>query len=301
MSLLDFASGFDDGARQAERALRLSNALLSAFPEKRQKLPILGVGLMIAPIREMVGTLNVVVAVDVRLQPEIEPTQTTYLSQLEGVFDAIAGLMGGQPEWLSSIRAFGMFEPELHLQPADRVQATLGGSAGCSLSWAGGSGFAMAGHVAPSTGATVNQRGAHIGTVAWANNPTGRGTSVEADFSVIKMSAGTNFNSPYSTYSHGRPYDPVAVVKPSGTSFPSALIIGMFHAMALLSHNSTLGDTYMTGGQISSAGDSGAPVINNSNELVGHVIGASPGIATLVQDLSYQINTASSALHNLRI
>jgi hypothetical protein len=301
MSIFEFAAGFEDGAAQADRALWLTTAILGAESELRQKTSILGAGLMISPIREMLSSLNVVVAVDVEREPGIQPTQTIYLSELDNVFRMISGLMGGAPDWLKRVRAFGMFEPELHLQPADRVQATLGGSAGCSLSWTGGHGFAMAGHVAPSVGAAVNQHGSQIGIVAWANNPTGRGASVEADFSVVEINSGVQFNSLYSSYSHGRPYDPVAVVKPTGTPFPSSIIIGMFSAMALPSHNSTLGDTYMTGGQISSAGDSGAPVINNSSGLVGHVIGASSGVTTLVQDLSYQIMAATSALPNLRI
>jgi hypothetical protein len=301
MSIFDFAAGFEDGAAQADRALWLTAAILGASSELKQKPSILGAGLMISPIREMLSSLNVVVAMDVRLEPGIQPTQTTYLSELDNTFGMFAGVMGGAPDWLKQVRAFGMFEPELHLQPADRVQATLGGSAGCSLAWTGGSGFAMAGHVAPSAGAAVNQHSSQVGTVAWANNPTGRGTSVEADFSVIEIIPGVHFSSPYSTYSHGRPYDPIAVVKPSGTPFPSSIIVGMFPAMALPSHNSTLGDIYMTGGQISSAGDSGTPVINNSGGLIGHVIGASSGITTLVQDLSYQIKTANSVFPNLRI
>jgi hypothetical protein len=301
MGIFEFSAGFDDGHGQAERALQLNNALLSASPEHLEKSAILGVGLLVAPGPEMLSTLNVAVAVDARREPAIRPAQTVFLARLESLFNFVTGLLGHEPGWLRNVQAFGIFEAELHLQPADRVQATLGGSAGCSLSWSGGTGFALAGHVAPTVGAVVSQRGNPVGTVVWANNPTGHGASAEADFAVAELLPKAAFHSPYSTRVKGRPYDSVQLVKANGPPFPSSRLMGMFVSMALPAHNSTLGDTYATLAQISSAGDSGAPVILSSGELLGHVIGASPGITTFIQDLSYQIGAASAALNNLGV
>jgi hypothetical protein len=301
MGIFEFSSGFDDGPGQAERALRLSHALLSASPELLENSPILGVGLMVAPVGEMLRTLHVVVAVDSDREPAIAPAQTVFLTQLESAFGVVFDLFETAPNWLREVRAFGLAEPEFHLHPGDRVQASLGGSVGCSLSWTGGVGFALAGHVAPTVGSVVYQRGNPVGTVVWANNPTGHGVSVEADFSVAEFQPGTLFNSPYSAYGQGRPYDTVQLVRANGPPFRSARLMGMCVSMALPACNSTLGDTYMTLGQFSSGGDSGAPVIGPSGQLIGHVIGASPGITTFIQDLSFQIGAASAALGNLGV
>lgn len=301
MSIFDFAAGFENGVEQAERAVRLSNAVLSTWAEFREESPLLGVGLMVSPVNEMLQSLSVVIAIDVNREPLIGPTQFRYLYELEMSASIVRRSFLKNLSWLKEVRAFGIFEPELHLSPADRVQASLGGSAGASLSWLGGSGFAMAGHVAPNIGAQVSQNGNTVGTVIWANNPTGHGTSVEADFSVVELQPGTTFSSPYTSYHQGRPYDDIQIAKPSGQPFPSSRIMGMFVSMALPTHNSTLGDTYMTRGQISSAGDSGAPAISRTGDLIGHVIGASPNITTFVQDLDYQLRAASVTLPNLGI
>jgi hypothetical protein len=37
----------------------------------------------------------------------------------------------------------------------------------------------------------------------------------------------------------------------------------------------------------------------NSGEVIGHVIGASPGITTIVQDLDFQLGEAKAALPGL--
>ncbi|WP_247424213.1 hypothetical protein [Ralstonia pseudosolanacearum] len=301
MSVFEFSRGFDDAEEQVSRSLLLTEKLFQKSPEVSQKLPVLAAGLIIPPAREMLSSLSVVVAIDVLRQPDILPGQFIYLGELREMYASISSLWDRAPEWLGRVRALGIFEPELHLQTGDRAQASLGGSTGCSLNWAGGSGFAMAGHVAPTVGAPVNCGGSQIGQVVWANNPTGHGTSIEADFSVVSIGANSSFSCPYSTCSHARPYDHISVVRQGGRPFQQSIVIGMFAAMALPSHNSTIGDVYITARQISSPGDSGAAVIKSNGEIVGHVIGAIPGCATLVQDVSYQINEASSFLGNLKI
>jgi hypothetical protein len=301
MSIFEFASGFEDGVNQAERTIQLSNALMDIPPEERQKSSVLGAGLTIVmTAREMLQSLNITISVDVKRQEGIGPGQIVNLPELDNLYGFVQESMRSSPEWLRRVKVAGMFEPELHLQPGDRVQGTLGGSAGCSLSWDNGNGFAMAGHVAPIVGQTITQYGANVGTVVWANNPTGRGTSIEADFCVVELSQNIHFNGTQNRYSHGRPYDLIAVAN-QNSNRPRSMIIGMFPEMALPSHNSRLGDIYLTGSVISSAGDSGAPAINPNGEVYGHIIGAVPGMSSLVQDLTYQINFAAAVLPGLRM
>ena len=300
MGIYEFATGFDDGSNQAARTLQLSNALLTISQEQRQKFPVLGAGLMISRIKEMLRTLNISIAVDVLQQEGIAPGQEILLAEMDELYSFISTLVGDASDWLKRVRVIGIFEPEMHLQPGDKVQGMLGGSIGCQLSWANGAGFATAGHVAPTVGLTINHYGTPIGSVVWANNPTGQTLVPQADLSVVQLNSSTQLNATCNGYSHGRPYDQISLAQTARHSSPS-MIVGMFPAMALPSHNSMLGDIYMTASQISFAGDSGAPTVNPSNEIYGHVIGAITGMSTLVQDLNFQIATASAGLSGLRI
>jgi hypothetical protein len=298
MGIFAFAEGFDNGETQAGRALALTANLREMSRDDPSFPLIFGFGLVTAPIREMVNNLKLVVAIDARLAP-INPAQLVPLQDMEDIYQSLAGLFPTPPDWLGEVSALGMNEIALQLAPGDRVQATLGGAVGCSLSWLGGSGFAMSGHVASVAGAAVMQQTTRVGTVRWANNPTGNGQNPAADFSIVELAPNANFQPTYSSHVQARPYDTVHLVRSGGGTLPTSMIIGMMVSMALPTHNSTVGDVYLTAGQFTISGDSGAPLINNQSEVIGHVIGASPGFTTIVQDLAYQLKSAPSSFANL--
>ncbi|MET7534717.1 hypothetical protein [Streptomyces goshikiensis] len=64
-----------------------------------------------------------------------------------------------------------------------------------------------------------------------------------------------------------------------------------------------LGPTYGDWGQvmitaypISAPGDSGAPVYNKQDELIGHIVGGNPILYSIVQDVNYQLQEAGATL-----
>jgi hypothetical protein len=71
--------------------------------------------------------------------------------------------------------------------------------------------------------------------------------------------------------------------------------MGLSGFLAMPSYGGTCGDTYFTTTQITNPGDSGGPVLLGS-DIIGHVVGASPGVTSYVQDISYQIREASNPL-----
>ena len=68
----------------------------------------------------------------------------------------------------------------------------------------------------------------------------------------------------------------------------SAIIMGQMQWLWMPSSNCTCGHVYMTTAHVTAKGDSGAPCLK-SGDLIGHVIGASKGMATYIQEIDYQL------------
>jgi hypothetical protein len=56
------------------------------------------------------------------------------------------------------------------------------------------------------------------------------------------------------------------------------------------------GEAALTTYPISAPGDSGAPVFNQANELVGVIVGGYPGVFSVIQDITYQLQEAGASL-----
>jgi hypothetical protein len=69
----------------------------------------------------------------------------------------------------------------------------------------------------------------------------------------------------------------------------------------MATQNATIGSCYLTLGQISFPGDSGAIAFLNNGDMIGHVVGASPHIMSFIQDLTYQLDEAKKFNSNLTI
>ncbi len=244
--------------------------------------------------------LSIAVLVDVNRVDGIGAGERMRLSRLP-IFRGIQAALPNT-DWLIQLEAFGVYEPEFQLASGNTISASTHGSAGCALSWIGGHGFATAGHVAPTIGQTVYEAGAAVGTVLWANDPNNTGANPEADFAVVELDPGASFSTTNAPYITGAAHDPLSFVSGAGHPPPAtpATIMGYCVSWALPSYNATLGEAYLTSQQISASGDSGAPVHLASGELIGHVVGASPGILTIVQDLDFQLQEAGAHVAGLK-
>ncbi len=300
MSLWTFSAPFDDDLALAAQGLLLSEALLGGRDrECLSRVP--GVAILdprALPYPDLpYPRPALAVLVDSKRTGALPPGRLAPLSELGGAFDLVATALGRAPTWLDDVVAFGVHEPVLQLQSGDAVTTRVGGTAGVPLTWPGSAGFATAGHVGLSSGTAVRDSHGQVGQVAWANDPTGHGLTREADFAVVELPQGVACASALGPFAQAGPNDDIFVGGPAGAT---AKVLGYSHFWYLASTGGTLGDAYLTAGQITHAGDSGAAVTLNSGEVIGHVIGASPGITSIIQDLDFQLKEARAALPGLK-
>ena len=300
MSIFEFAAGFENGRAQAERVLLLVRAL-GPWAEQPATSAVMGAGLTIVPVPEMLGSLSLSIAVDAERHDGILPGEIRRLPDLEDLYEAAIRRIGPNTDWLPLVRVYGMLEPRLHIRSGEKIQANQVGSAGCALRWDGGEGFATAGHVAPKVGASVSHANAQVGTVIWSDSPGASNNTSAIDFAVVECAPHAAFECPPYTYAHGRAYDLISLERPDSAATPTHRIMGMFDTMGLLSSGGILRNVHLSAGQMSRPGDSGTAVITSSQCVIGHVLGAIPGMGTLIQDLAYQLGAASPALPNLRL
>jgi hypothetical protein len=299
MSLWTFSARYDEDLVLASRALLLSGALVEQRdPERLSLTP--GVATL-SPDQTPNShggreRLALAVLVDAERTGALEPGRSVPLRELGGMFELVAAALGHVPRWLDDVMAFGVREPVLQLQCGDAVRTAVQGTAGVPLTWTGSSGFATAGHVGVAAKTAVHDAHGQVGQVAWANDPTSHGLTREADFAVVELAHGVTCGSALGPFARAGPHDDVFIGGPAG---PTVKVLGYSQFWYLASTGGTLGDAYLTAGQITYGGDSGAAVTLNSGEVIGHVIGASPGITTIVQDLDFQLGEAKAALPGL--
>jgi hypothetical protein len=299
MSLLAFAAEFDENFDLVARGLLLSAALLA---QDDLKLLSATPGVALLSVEALpegdrpYGRLVLAVLVDADRTGRLEAGRIVLLPQLSGPFNLVAAALGRAPKWLYEVWALGVKEPTLQLSCGDAVTAHLQGVAGVPLSWPGSSGFATAGHVGAAAGTAVHDATGHIGQVVWANDPTNHGLAREADFAVVELAPGHACASSFGPAAGAGPNADIFI---GGVSGPSSKVLGYNHFWYIANLNATLGDAYLTAGQITNQGDSGAAVTLRSGEVIGHVVGASPGVTTIIQDLDFQLDAARPTIPGL--
>ena len=180
MSLWDFASD-PPSYEEADWAATIATAILAA--SSRVELAMTpSVGLMHQP-----SGLAPTVLADFKWLA-IPSGQTRALLEVSPLRLRLGQLLGGERPWFGKVMVFAVTPPEGQLSPGDDITKPAGGKVGCQVTWNAGSGFLTAGHVAPS--GDVHDAGGKIGTVVWANDPTGNSTAVEPDVSVVRCVSG---------------------------------------------------------------------------------------------------------------
>jgi hypothetical protein len=284
MSLWDFARlAGSSSLREADDASVLAAALVASSPDGLALTP--GAGLI-----WLHNKLKIVVLADAK-RTGLQAGVPVPLNQSPIISNVVTGALRRTPDWFFGISVLPIHPPERQITPGGQITGPSIGTIGTQATWNGGSGFLTAGHVAPVVGASVYDGSTHIGNVVWSNDPAGHGTTVEPDIAVIELQSGALFSSPITGKANAGPGASISILS-SGTP---GVIMGLSQFLFMPSQNATCGDTYFTTGQITIGGDSGGPVMLGG-DVIGHVVGASPGIMSFVQHVDYQLREAANPL-----
>ncbi|MGW4652054.1 trypsin-like peptidase domain-containing protein [Kitasatospora sp. NPDC004289] len=163
-------------------------------------------------------------------------------------------------------------------------------------------GLLTAGHAAPTAGvAAYDTNAQRLGSVgATKHCAIVLARQETADVALIELDAATpdtqRATPPISVIGTGHKWDQV-------TAF-GAVTSGQWAALLTAGHpfagpdgpgGGDWGQTMMTAYAISAPGDSGAPVYNQQNELIGHVVGGYPGVYSVIQDANYQLTEVGAS------
>jgi len=302
MSLLEFARSYPDGNDLAARTFVVGDALLRPpsmesralnFSEQTGWSALCGVGLVLEGRNLRPVLLSTGIAPGDKVPFDKEPTLVSVVNKALGP-DRAQG-------WLSDAVVYGVTPPTFHVAVGDVITAPNSGTVGSNVSWKSFSGFLTAGHVANPVSAAVADPSGTLGKIAYSNDPAGHGKVVEADVAVVELAPGVTCGRQIPNTATGNPNDAVVVRGQLGSV--NANIMGKLAWVFFPTYNATCGDTYFTTAQASQPGDSGAPVLSNGGELLGHVVGASVGFCTYIQDIHYQLSFigASTAFTGIRV
>jgi hypothetical protein len=288
MSLAEFA-----GPEQVDLAARAALVATSLQGRGREALEVVfSAGLMVEPVRGM--QVMVMVASGMVEQPP----GRYLLPEVPRAMQVVAAALGlpAAPGWVNEIRTLVMPPPEPQLAPGDPITNPTPGRVGCGASWTGGNGFLTAGHVAQKAKTSIMNGTTGLGTVLFANDPTGN-MSPGADVGVIELASGTTFTPSLSGTTAAAPNDSVQVLKGGSAS---ADIMSFATFVYLPSISGTYGDTYSTTQSVTSGGDSGSAV-GLSGANVGIVVAGTTNYTTYIQDIRYLIAAAKPSVPGLTV
>jgi hypothetical protein len=217
----------------------------------------------------------------------VAPYRLSRQSPLGGNLAAITNI-----NWFDDVLVVPVSEPQLQAAPGDSIASPHVGTLGAGVMWSGKQGFLSAGHVAKPVNAIVRSAGKTIGTIVYSNDPAGRGTAVEDDAALIELAPGVGRSNIVSSAGLAGPGATVSLVA-SGKA-PPATIMGKSQFLFMPTANATCGDVYFTTTQFTQPGHSGACVVAVNGDLIGHVLGASPGYTSYIQDVHFQLNAIAS-------
>jgi hypothetical protein len=186
--------------------------------------------------------------------------------------------------------------PRIDLQqgPGDRVRSALSGTLGTRVRTAAGpAGILTAGHVAGHVGArALTPAGVQFGTVTACKHAgnVGRG-EITADVALVSPTTAVQVRDRMvwpRTLATTNSGDTVQVHKPTGQAH-TKLVMDIV-VLAVEAQPGLLGSLWATERCVTTAGDSGAPVLDYGNQgLVGHVLAKWDGLATIIQKAGFQL------------
>lgn len=293
MSLARFAGR--DQADVAGRAALFSSALQSRGPAALQV--IFGAGLIAADDGSN-PRLEAVAFVNPDYVDEKPTDRRQNLRDVRVAFEVARQATGYDADnWLGDIRAWVLPPPLLQISPGARILASRAGTIGCEVSWASGTGFLTAGHVAGVKGHDVLAAKRKIGTVEYVNDPRNCGTAPQADIGIVSYASGVAL-SPPPALSGATVAGANSAVTVHTLKGASAQIMGYCSFIYLPSIHGTLGDTYFTTASVTAGGDSGCAV-SSGNGIVGLVVAGTTNFTTYIQDIHYLLGQAGSASSGL--
>jgi hypothetical protein len=281
MSIWDFAQQYESREPDSDMIARIISVSTGLLRSETQK--IFGAGLFyyegaLRPV--LLAQFSKIIPGEFR--HEFEP-----FGQALDLHDLVGRVLGTLPGWIEEFHVCRCPPPVMLQQPGDPIAKPLPGTIGCGVKWANKLGFLTAGHVGtPVNTALADQNGA-LGVVVYSNDPAGHGSVIEDDVAVVELPQGHAPVPGYAGPGNGQPGERVFVKVRGGTA--NADIMGYNYYLYCPPHNGTCGDVYFTTQQVTVPGDSGTPVTKQNGTAIGHVIGASPGFATYIQDVKYQL------------
>lgn len=157
-----------------------------------------------------------------------------------------------------------------------------------------------AGHVAPRVGEVATSGGRPIGEVVFSVSPQQQPPNVaSADVALIDVSNWFDDDGPqHSTEPVAAQLRMMLTAYGAASGVQSAWVKGIVGSY--VGEHDTHGDwsdVLVTMGSLSAPGDSGAIVmVEDTDGIVGHVVGGFPGIHSLVQDVTFQLEASGAAL-----
>jgi hypothetical protein len=141
----------------------------------------------------------------------------------------------------------------------------------------------------------VSAGGTKLGNAIYSNDPAGHGKA-EADVAVIETLPALSRQNVVSQSAIAGPNAAVSILRGTTPGKPAtrATMIGMNKWFHFPKVQATCGDVYMTSMAVTTGGDSGAPVLDSVGFLVGHVIGATAGFSSYIQDVHYQLREVAA-------
>lgn len=291
MSLLEFSGNSELGERTQSLADRLLLGPVGHISKSGRpfaaEFGIWGVGLYASK-----NTFMIVVLVDV--SRGIEPNKLVPALEVDVVKEVFQIVFGGDLEKWTDVQALGIRTPELHVLTGEPITAARTGTLGAPVTWGNQRrGLLTVGHVAGQVNQTVQSRGllrifgTTVGTVVASFDPVTSQTG--ADVAVVELLPSVYFTGPpFSGATTLVGQANISILKHAGPI--NASVIAMASWFHFPKSNGTYGDVYLTSQAVTQAGDSGTAATDPvTNAVAGHVVGASPNCASVIQDINYQL------------
>ncbi|MDE2571762.1 MAG: trypsin-like peptidase domain-containing protein, partial [bacterium] len=204
------------------------------------------------------------------------------ISEAPLAISVLIAIFGTNLGWLDGVYAWHLVPPELQLAPPAQVNPgsllskPQSGTLGTCVLWGTNYGVLTAGHVGDSLASAYDAAGAYVGDVVFTRDPANHRQQTRADVALISLAP--DVPRPPRTAGAATLTGPSAVEVRSSAGSTTTSVIGKTSWFHFPAYAADYEDLYLTAGAVTQVGDSGSAVfLAGSTQVVGHVIGASPG------------------------